>query len=153
MISGWWQTDPRLTFKEREYACAVLDGLYLMPDEYTPEMVNDIVASLQAQNILDADVTILSWARFLGALHSSETVEPYPLQFSRIAGADYQCDPDEKEILKGSLSNIGGFHFVVGNGKPFTSVADNVVWDSMDRPDIMGKFWTFDEKVIVKVAG
>lgn len=151
MISGWWQTDPRLTFKEQKYACAVLDGIYLLPDEYTPEMVNALVASLQQQGILDEDITIRSWARFLGALRSSETVEVYPLQFSRIAGADYRCDPDEKEILKGSLSNIGGFHFVVGNGKPFTGVG-NVVWDSMNRPDIMSKYWTFVEKVIVKVG-
>jgi hypothetical protein len=137
--------------KEEEYACAVLDGIYLLPDEYTPEMVNDLVASLITQKILDADCTINSWARFLACLPSAETVVKYPLQFSRIAGASYVCDPDEKEILKGSLSNIGGFHFVVGNGQAFTDVATNVAWDSMNRPDIMGKFWTFVEKVIVKV--
>ena len=151
MISGWNQTDPRLTFKEREYACAVLDGIYLLPDEYTPEMVNELVVSLIAQTILDPDCTIRSWARFLGALPSQETAVRYPLQFSRIAGASYQCEDDEKEILKGSLSNIGGFHFVVGDGKPFTGVS-NVTWDSMDRPDIMSKYWTFVEKVVVKVG-
>jgi len=79
-------------------------------------------------------------------------VDKFPLQFSRIAGADYQCAPDEKEILKGSLSNIGGFHFVVGNGQVFTDVASNVVWDSMNRPDIMRKFWAFVQKVIVKIV-
>ena len=152
MIAGWFQTDPRLTLKEEEYACAVLDGIYLLPDDYTPQMVNTLVASLQQQGILDADITIQSWARFLGALPSQESVVRYPLQFSRIAGASYQCDDDEREILKGSLSNIGGFHFVVGNGKPFTSVAENVLWDSMNRPDIIGKYWTFVEKVIVKVG-
>ena len=151
MISGWWQTDPRLTFKEQEYACAVLDGIYLLPDDYTPGMVNDLVADLQVQGVLDADITIRSWARFLSALPSTETVVKYPLQFSRIAGATYECEADEKEILKGSLSNIGGFHFVVGDGKPFTGVS-NVTWDSMDRPDIMSKYWTFVEKVVVKVG-
>ena len=151
MISGWWQTDPRLTFKEQHYACAVLDGIYLLPDEYTPDMVNELVASLITQKILDADCTINSWARFLACLPSSETVVKYPLQFSRIAGASYQCEPDEKEILKGSLSNIGGFHFVVGNGQPFNGV-ENVVWDSMNRPDILKAYWKFDSKVIVKVG-
>src|SRR5208282_2875104 len=112
---NFWQTDPRLTMKEEEYACAVLDGIYLLPDEYTPEMVNDLVASLQAQNILDADVTILSWARFLGALRSSETVELYPLQFSRLAGADYTCEPDEREILKFWLDTVKENHFCVGD--------------------------------------
>ena len=152
MISGWWQTDPRLTFREQEYACAVLDGIYLLPDDYSPGMVNDLVASLQAQNILTADIEILSWARFLGALPSSETVLRFPLQFSRIAGASYQCDDDEREILKGRLSNIAEDHFVIGNGKPFTSVAENVAWDSMNRPDIMSQYWTFVEKVVVKVG-
>jgi|GEM_PF-4790882 hypothetical protein len=152
MITGWWQTDPRLTLKEEKYACAVLDGIYLMPDEYTPEMVNALVASLQTQKILNQNISVLSWARFLAALPSNETVDKFPLQFSRIAGADYQCAPDEKEILKGSLSNIGGFHFVVGNGQVFTDVASNVVWDSMNRPDIMRKFWAFVQKVIVKIV-
>ena len=151
MITGWYQTDPRLTLKEEEYACAVLDGIYLLPDEYTPEMVNTLVASLQQQGILDSDITIQSWARFLGALPSQESVDRYPLQFSRIAGANYECEADEKEILKGSLSNIGGFHFVVGNGKPFVDVATNVIFDSMNRPDIMGKYWSFVEKIVVKI--
>jgi hypothetical protein len=152
MISGWWQTDPLLTMTEEKYACAVLDGIYLLPDEYTPEMVNELVASLITQKILDPDCTIRSWSRFLACLPSSETVVKYPLQFSRIAGASYQCEDDEKEILKGSLSNIGGFHFVVGDGRPFTSVEQNVAWDSMNRPDIMKQFWKPVEKVIVKVG-
>jgi hypothetical protein len=152
MISGWWQTDPRLALSERKYSCAVLDCLYLMPDEYTPDEVNALVLRAILDKLLDAECTILSWAKFLGSLRSVESVEVYPLQFSRIAGADYACEPDEKEILKGSLSNIGGFHFVVGNGKPFTSVSENVVWDSMNRPDIMLKFWTIVEKVIVKIG-
>jgi hypothetical protein len=152
MITGWWQTDPRLALNEREYSCAVLDSLYLMPDDYTPDDVNRIVLKAILGKLLDAECSILSWALWLGSLHSSETVEPYPLQFSRKAGADYRCGPDEKELLKGSLSNIGGFHFVVGNGKPFMDVSTNVVWDSMNRPDIMRAFWTFAEKVIVKVG-
>jgi hypothetical protein len=150
-VIKFWQTDPRLTIAEQHYACAVLDGIYLLPDEYTPDMVNELVASLITQKILDADCTINSWARFLACLPSSETVVKYPLQFSRIAGASYQCEPDEKEILKGSLSNIGGFHFVVGDGRPFTSSAENVVWDSMNRPDIMKAYWSFVEKIVVKV--
>ena len=151
MIS-FWQTDPRLALSEREYSCAVLDSLYLMPDDYTPEQVNALVLRSILGKLLDAECTIQSWALWLGSLVSSETVVKYPLQFSRIAGASYQCDDDEREILKGSLSNIGGLHFVVGNGKPFTSVAENVVWDSMNNPTVMGKYWTFVEKVVVKVG-
>ena len=150
MIS-FWQTDPRLSLNEREYSCAVLDSLYLMPDDYTPDQVNALVLRSILGKLLDAECTILSWARWLASLVSSETVNKYPLQFSRIAGASYQCAPDEKEILKGSLSNIGGFHFVVGNGQPFNGV-ENVVWDSMNRPDILKAYWKFDSKVIVKVG-
>ena len=151
MIS-FWQTDPRLALSEQEYSCAVLDSLYLMPDDYTPEHVNALVLRAILGKLLDAECKILSWARWLGSLVSSESVVRYPLQFSRKANADYQCEANEKEILKGSLSNIGGFHFVVGNGKPFVDVGTNVVWDSMNRPDIMGKYWTFVEKVIISVG-
>ena len=150
MIS-FWQTDPRLALSEREYSCAVLDSLYLMPDDYTPEQVNALVLRAILGKLLDAECTIQSWALWLGSLVSSETVVKYPLQFSRLAGASYQCDDDEREILKGSLSNIGGFHFVVGNGKPFTSVAENVAWDSCNRPDVMKAYWQFVEKVIIKI--
>ena len=147
MIAGWFQTDPRLTLKEEEYACAVLDGIYLLPDEYTPEMVNDLVASLITQKILDADCTINSWARFLACLPSSETVVKYPLQFSRIAGVDYVCEADEKEILKFWLDSIKENHFCVGDGKGV------VVWDSMNRPDVMALPTTkLVSKVIVKVG-
>ena len=149
MIS-FWQTDPRLALSEREYSCAVLDSLYLMPDDYTPDQVNALVLRSILGKLLDAECTIQSWALWLGSLVSSETVVKYPLQFSRLAGASYQCDDDEREILKGSLSNIGGFHFVVGNGKPFTGV-ENVVWDSCNRPDILKAYWQFVEKVVIKV--
>ena len=150
MIS-FWQTDPRLALNEREYSCAVLDSLYLMPDDYTPDDVNRIVLKAVLSKLLDAECKILSWARWLASLVSSESVVRYPLQFSRIAGADYRCEPDEKEILKGSLSNIGGFHFVVGDGRPFTGV-ENVVWDSCNRPDVLKAYWSFVEKVIVRVV-
>ena len=146
----FWQTDPRLALSEREYSCAVLDCLYLMPDDYTPEQVNALVLRAILGKLLDAECTIQSWALWLGSLVSSETVVKYPLQFSRLAGASYQCDDDEREILKGSLSNIGGFHFLVGDGKPFTGL-ENVVWDSMNRPDIMKAYWSFVEKIVVKV--
>ena len=148
---GFWQTDPRLALSEREYSCGVLDSLYLMPDDYTPEQVNALVLRSILGKLLDAECTIQSWALWLGSLASSETAVKYPLQFSRLAGASYQCDDDEREILKGSLSNIGGFHFVVGDGRPFTSAAENVVWDSMNRPDIMKAYWSFVEKIVVKV--
>ena len=151
MIS-FWQTDPRLALSEREYSCAVLDSLYLMPDDYTPDQVNALVLRSILGKLLDAECTIQSWALWLGSLVSSETAVKYPLQFSRIAGADYRCDDDEREILKGRLSNIAEDHFVIGNGKPFTSVAENVAWDSMNRPDIMSQYWTFVEKVVVKVG-
>ena len=85
MIS-FWQTDPRLALSEREYSCGVLDCLYLMTDDYTPDQVNALVLRSILGKLLDAECTILSWARFLGSLRSSETVEVYPLQFSRLAG-------------------------------------------------------------------
>ena len=150
MIS-FWQTDPRLALNEREYSCAVLDSLYLMPDDYSPEDVNRIVLKAVLQKLLDAECSILSWARWLASLVSSETALKYPLSFVRKAGASYACNVGEREILKGSLSNIGGFHFVVGDGKPFTGV-ENVLWDSCNRPDILKAYWTFVEKVVVRVG-
>ena len=148
----FWQTDPGLALNEREYSCAVLDSLYLMPDDYTPDQVNKIVLKAILNKMLDAECTILSWAMWLGSLESTETAVKYPLQFVRKAGADYNCEANEREILKGSLSNIGGFHFVVGNGLPFISVESNVAWDSMNRPDVMKAYWSFVEKVVVRVG-
>ena len=150
MIS-FWQNDPRLALSEREYSCAVLDSLYLMPDDYTPEQVNELVLRAVINKLLDAECTILSWARWLGSLVSSQTVLRYPLSFVRKAGASYVCEINEREILKGSLSNIGGYHFVVGNGEAFTGVG-NVAWDSCNRPDVLRDYWTFVEKVIIKVG-
>jgi hypothetical protein len=151
VISTFWQTDSRLEPEVQQYGCALLDCCYLLPDEFTPAGVNELYAEYVERGLIKMDCTILSWARVLGAMLSAESVDKYPLQFSRIAGASYQCDDDEREILKGSLSNIGGYHFVIGNGKPFIDVATNVLWDSMNNPRVMNAYWSFVEKVIVKV--
>ena len=146
MIS-FWQTDPRLALSEREYSCAVLDSLYLMPDDYTPDQVNALVLRSILNKLLDAECTIQSWALWLGSLASSETAVKYPLQFSRIAGADYVCDADERELIKWWIEGVRENHFTVGDGH------SHVAWDSMNRPDIMALPTTkFVEKVVVKVG-
>jgi hypothetical protein len=146
MISGFWQTDPRLLQKVQTFGCAFLDGLYLLPDDFTPQAVNEMYSGFVHGKLIDIDCTILSWAKFLGALISNQTILRYPLQFSRIAGEDYVCEGDEREIIKWHLSNIDEDHFTVGDGK------SKVLWDSMNRPDIMKKYASFVQKVVVKVG-
>lgn len=143
---SFWQTDKALSPRINSFGCAALDSLYLMPQDYYPEQVNEIIERSIRNGLLDENCTILSWARWLGSLGDDRAPLPgYPLQFSRkTSSQDYRCEPDEREIIKWYLSNVKENHFTVGDG------IGNTLWDSMNRPDIMAKYATFVEKVIVR---
>jgi hypothetical protein len=146
MIQGFWQTDPRLHPKVQKYGCALLCSLYLSPDLYTPEMVNSMYQSLLGVGFIDEDCLIYdkadpnnSWEHVLWSIAPN-------MHFVEKAGAGRLCKSNEREIIKLYLSNVKENHFTVGDGESHTS------WDSMNRPDIMRKYATFVEKVIVRVA-
>jgi hypothetical protein len=157
MIS-FWQTDKLLIPVIRKYGCTMLDSLYLMPDDYTQEQVNDLWEVAQADGrIYPANYPkhgneIASWSLWLGSLWTGGDpmhIENayHPLSFSRISTSrDYRCAEYEREILKWYLSNVKENHFTVGDG------IGNTLWDSMNRPDIMKAYSTFVEKVIVLEA-
>lgn len=149
----FWQTDTLLLPVIQTYGCAVLDSIYLLPDEYTQEQINDIWTAAQGDGRINPAThltnpnEIASWALWLHSLWSIDK-SARPLLFQRkTSSRDYQCEPDEREIIKWYLSNVKENHFTVGDG------IGNTLWDSMNRPDIMSKYSTFVEKVIVRVEG
>lgn len=140
------QTDPLLLPVVQTYGCAVLDSIYLLPDEYTQEQVNDIWTAAQGDGRINPANEISSWAVWLDSLWSVQ-LSARPLSLARISTSrDYRCEDDEREIIKWYLSNVKEDHFTVGDG------IGNTLWDSMNRPDIMSAYAAFVQKVIVKVA-
>ena len=133
------QTDPRLNPKIQKAGCAILSSLWFKKSDLDPRAVNTIYDVLLAHNVIDEDCTILSWAIFL------PKIDPL-FSFVRKAGYDYVTDDDEREILKYYLSNVDEDHFVSGNGKSM------ILFDSMNRLDIIQKYGAFVEKVVFKVA-
>jgi hypothetical protein len=139
VIDNFWQTDPLLHPKVQKFGCALLCSLYLSPDLYTINRVNSMYQSLLSVGFIDEDCTILDWERVLWSIAPN-------MHFVEKAEAGRLCKANEREIIKWYLSNVKENHFTVGDGESHTS------WDSMNRPDIMRKYATFVEKVIVRVA-
>lgn len=139
MISGFWQTDPRLLPKVQKFGCALLDSIYITPVSFEPSDVNEMYKALLQVGFIDEDCKILDWISELNSISAR-------FHFKTKAAIDYICKANERELLKWHLSNIDEDHFTVGNGASLT------VWDSMNRPDIMAKYATFVEKVIVAVG-
>jgi hypothetical protein len=139
LITGFWQTDPRLNPKIQASGCALLSSLYIAPVDFTVDMANDMYRELLRVGFIDEDCTILTWPSVLWSVSAR-------MQFARRAPVDYICKVNEREIIKWYLSNVKEDHFTVGNG------ASKTEWDSMNRPDIMAKYATFVEKIIVTVT-
>ena len=139
MIDGFLQTDPRLNEKVQKFGCALLSSMYVAPTKYEPEDVNSMYESLLSVGFIDEDCTILDWKSVLYSIDAR-------LHFKCKALEGCFCGPSEREIIKWYLSNVKEDHFTVGDGRGHT------VWDSMERPDIMAKYATFVEKVIVTVG-
>jgi hypothetical protein len=146
MIDGFFQTDPRLFLPEREFGCALMDALYISPDDYTPAMVNSMYEALLSVAFIDKECTVLHWDEVLWSIHPS-------MRFKQKTAQDYVCKNGEREILKWYLWNVKENHFTVGDG------LGNTAWDSMNRPDVMSmilsngaKNANFVEKVIVKIS-
>jgi len=140
MIQGFWQTDPRLILTEEHFGCALLSSCYIAPQDFTPEDVNNLYKALLGVAFVDEESKILDWDKVVWS------ISPV-MRFKEKAGIGRVCAVNEREILKWHLSNINSDHFTVGNG------ASKTVWDSMNRPDIMAKYATFVEKVIIKIGG
>jgi hypothetical protein len=141
VISGWWQTDPRLHPTIQKYGCAFLCSCYLSPQDFTPEEVNEIFRNMKLVNFLSDSCLIQSWDQVLWS------ISPVLRLKFKTSSRDYVCGPYEREIIKWWLVNVKENHFTVGDGCSRTE------WDSMNRPDIMGSFASFVEKIIVKVGG
>ena len=141
MIIGWWQTDPRLDPKVQKYGCAFLSACYVAPQEFQPEDVNEIFRNMKIVGFLNDNSRIEDWDKVLWSIAPSLRIK------WKTSSWDYVCNPGEREIIKWYLSNVKENHFTVGNGHSVTA------WDSMNRPDIMKKYATFVEKVIVKTGG
>ena len=139
MISGFWQTDSRLLPKVQTFGCALLDSCYLSPVGFEPSDVNEMYKSLLQVGFIDEDCTIKDWQSVLNS------ISPH-FSFKEKAPKEYVCYVNEREILKWFLSNINENHFTVGNGASMTE------WDSMNRPDILSKYGSFVEKVIVRIG-
>ena len=137
MISGFWQTDYALLRPVRSYGCALLSAMYLAPVDFTITDVNEMYKSLLSVKFVDEECTVRDWQSVLNS------ISPH-FAFKTRTTQQYVCLACEREILKWWLSNVEEHHFTVGNGSSMT------VWDSMNRPDIMSKYATFVEKVVVR---
>jgi hypothetical protein len=133
------QTDQRLNPKIQKYGCTMLSSLWFKDEDLSPHAVNTIYDVLLAHGMINENCKILSWALFLPKIDPTFT-------FVRKAGYDYVTEDDEREILKYHLSNINEDHFVAGNGKSM------ILFDPMNRLDIIQKYGSFVEKVIIKVS-
>ena len=139
MIAGFWQTDYELKSPIRASGCALLSAMYIAPVSFSQGDVNEMYDALLGVGFIDKDCMILDWKSVLNSVSAS-----MHFKFKCLEG--YPCAAGEREIIKWWLSNVKENHFTVGDGKSRTQ------WDSMNRPDIMAKYATFVEKVIVTVG-
>ena len=139
MIQGFWQTDYELLAPIRASGCALLSSIYLAARDFTQQDCNDMYNGLLGVKFIEQDCTIDDWDKVLNSIAPN-------MHFKAKSNQFYVCAVNEREIIKWYLSNVKEDHFTVGNG------ASKIAWDSMNRPDIMSKYATFVEKVVVTVA-
>jgi hypothetical protein len=139
MIDSFLQTDGRLVATVRKWGCALLSSLWHSSILWAPHQVNILFDYLLQHGLVDAECTILDWNKLLPA------IDPH-FSFERKEGYGYVTGEGEREVLKYHLSNINEDHFVAGNGKSM------ILWDSMNRLDIIEKYGSFKEKVIIRVS-